>query len=361
MMLPFNTEGLLDTPLGPALLRSRRALWRFQFLHPRLRQRLYRRLAANLKANIPIYETFRILAARYETRKDQRAGLYRQWADDMTGATLADAFRGWIPPTEHATIGAADRAGAAAQGLADVADYIDQMLSIKKALRSAFSYPFVLVIVLAVYTLVWAHYIVPEMQLDRAQLSPESLRVLDFADALAVWTPVGVPTVLGLAALIWWSLGRYVGPGRDLLDRAVPWKVYKQYQSANFLVSVHTLLRAEIPLRDCLAHLREGASPWLHHRIDALADALVGHDPTTALAEIVDDELGDDIAIASLAGTIDATLATAATEIHVTTTERLQATATRANAVALAIIALYMILLVGSLFSFGVDLSTAVS
>lgn len=83
--------------------------------------------------------------------------------------------------------------------------------------------------------------------------------------------------------------------------------------------------------------------------------------PLTCPTCAIPAERAGEAGIASLAGTIEATLATAATEIHVTTTERLQATATRANVVALAVIALYMVLLVGSLFSFGVDLSTAVS
>ena len=335
----------------------RRRLLRWQFLHIDLRRRLYQRLASNIEADIPLYDTFRVLSARYAQRGDPRAALYRDWAEHMAGGTLGDTLRGWIPSTERATIAAAERAGATRGGLIDAAHYLAQLQAIRAELRKAFSYPLLLLAVLVIYVLFWAFRIVPALNFDPELLSEQSQFTINMAEAIRNWSlPLLVPLLAGAGA-VWWSCGHYTGPARRLLDRALPWSTYRQYQTANFLLSLNTLLSAELPLRDCLNQLRTGATPWLLYQIDLMSDSLVGRDPSVVLSALVDPELGDDIAVAAAVGTIENTIAIIARQIHISTTERINSLAQRINVVLLALVTAFIVLLVGSLLSIGGDLA----
>lgn len=76
---------------------------------------------------------------------------------------------------------------------------------------------------------------------------------------------LGICAVAGFAFK--WSFANWAGTARVKVDRYLPYRLYRDYTSANFLVALAAMLMAKKSLVDALHSLNEQATPWLSWHI----------------------------------------------------------------------------------------------
>jgi len=87
---------------------------------------------------------------------------------------------------------------------------------------------------------------------------------------------LGALSVL-LAALLVWSFRHWYGTLRSRLDQYLPYSLYRDMNSADFLLNMAGLLRSGKQLVEALHILdsqQSHASPWLHHHLRTILDRL---------------------------------------------------------------------------------------
>ncbi|EOO2892210.1 type II secretion system F family protein, partial [Escherichia coli] len=92
--------------------------------------------------------------------------------------------------------------------------------------------------------------------------------------------------IITLVIIIRFSLSRYTGPGRRLLDKLPPWSLYQTFHGVNYLFSISSMLQINIPLSQALLRIEKSAehNKWLKERIQAIRkNVLSGQNLATAM------------------------------------------------------------------------------
>lgn len=187
------------------------------------------------------------------------------------GMALAEAMTNWLPAQERALIDAGQLSGNLIDAFNDCARLIEVRSRILSCVATATFYPALLWALLAYLLWVVAYELVPNMARMSDPRSWTGTAGL-LHELASLVTGAGPYVVAGLALLLtasFWSLPRYTGPGRVLLDRLPPWSIYRTLQGTTFLLNIAVLLRSGIKPYDGLQMLHRTASPWLRQRIEA--------------------------------------------------------------------------------------------
>lgn len=234
-----------------------------------------------------LYEDLAFLLENNQKTEDAIAGMQRtrRRRNDAVSLCLADirhaltrgrgldvGLAGWIP-SQEATILRAGRAAKDLRGaLLRAIEVVKGIGEMKATAAVNLTYPVML--------LAGTFYMM-QMVYDRflprlEQLAPPNLWTgpLWWLGAITHFF-IGNRYVLaaGLAAFcIWviWSLPRLTGKIRQhVLDRLLPWSLYREMQGVSFLLNLSALLRANVRTEEALDMLSRNATPWLYERLTA--------------------------------------------------------------------------------------------
>ncbi len=170
---------------------------------------LLRDLSLMLAAGVPAIEALRTLVEEGGQTGQHAAGrVAKRLADDlMSGIPMAAAFERQpdvFPETVRNLVAIGDQSGTLDRMLAEAAEHVERMVSIRRDIRTAMIYPiFVFATIFAVAAF-WVYYVVPNMarlfrQLN-AKLPPITEGLVRFSDALAEHALVAALVVVVLAA-----------------------------------------------------------------------------------------------------------------------------------------------------------------
>lgn len=199
------------------------------------------------------------------------------WLDDFLQATrnglsLDQALADWVPRQECAIISAGVQDSHLVAALKRAADVVRGISEMKSTVFGQLTYPFVLVGVIVVIMLMIYRYFLPPL----THLFPRENwegAIWWLGNSAALVAEKGVLLALvGALALGWtiWSLPNVTGRVRRIMDRLMPWSLYKDFQGVVFLLNIAALLNAGVPLLEALNRMAEHASPWLKERLNAI-------------------------------------------------------------------------------------------
>ena len=269
--------------LSPKLVRL--------FLPSRTREQVYEALAAYLDNRLNLMDCLALL------RRHTPKGVWlRESFLDLTrvrlaaGQSFSQALRDMIPGAESMVIAGGEAAGQQAQGLRLAADMVRTRREVLDSVGDALAYPLFLLMLFVGLLLTVAIFVVPSLAglipLNTWQGSAQILhRVSDF---VASWRGLALAAAaLAAAGLAVYSLPRWTGPGRQIMDNLPPWSLYRLVVSGMWLFTLATLIRGGVRTARALELTRDnGASRWLQTRIEAVRGRYArGKDLGEALAD----------------------------------------------------------------------------
>lgn len=184
------------------------------------------------------------------------------------GQPLASSFRGIMPESDLMVLSAieSDIAG----GMNSLADAVEVENEIRGMLIGACLMPvFVMLLTLAIMTgvtVILAPLLDTIIRRDQWSSLGQIAAVLIDLQRNTWWfmTPLCIAAAAGCV----WSLPRWTGAGRAWCDKWIPiYSVYRNFNSAKFLISLATMMRGTVSLRPALQTMQSKASPWMRWHI----------------------------------------------------------------------------------------------
>jgi toxin coregulated pilus biosynthesis protein E len=282
-------------------MEFKKALRKFQFtLNKRIA--LYERIADFLDNKFPVEETLETIGSRYRKRKDFRAEIISDWRRKLAiGKKFSDAIKDHVPAEERVLIAAGETsAGGLPQGLREAIRLSQSTAEIRNTIISGAVYPVVL-LVLTSLMLVMYNKQIAEVFLKMLDIRqwPESGRILYHISGVVVnqwWLLGGI--LGGVTIALKWALPNWIGPGRSVANHVVPFSIYKDQQSASFLLALSSMMVSGTSLNEALQKIQERGSPWLKHHVGKMLKKLrvAGSDYGKALdTGMLDEETAGDI------------------------------------------------------------------
>lgn len=233
-----------------------------------------------------LYEDLAFLLENNQKTEDAIAGMQRnRRRKDAVSLCLADVrlaltrgrgldvgLAGWIP-SQEATILRAGRAAKDLRGaLLRAIEVVKGIAEMKATALVNLTYPVMLLAGTFYMMQMVSDRFLPRLE----QLAPPELWTGPLWWLGAI-THFFISNKYALAAslvafCIWlnWSLPRLTGSlRRRVLDKLLPWSLYREMQGVSFLLNLSALLRANVRTEEALDMLSRNATPWLYERLTA--------------------------------------------------------------------------------------------
>lgn len=274
-----------------------------------VRLKIYKKLASLIKNGVQVKDALEIIkkqAGRGGKRNtDPIPMAISEWVRRLkTGDTLANSMGDWIGFEDRMLIQAGEEAGDVATGLLSVINASKARKEIVSNIVKGLAYPCVILLVALAILLMYGYKVIPEFV---KMSDPETWSGMAKGLYYVSWFiqnvfPYVAVLLLIIFGLIMYSLPRWTGSLRIVADKMPPWSIYKMLQGSGFILSMAALTKAKVPIKDSLAKLRKGASPWLKERIDAAYVGLksgvnLGHALDKAGHKFPEQDVIDDISI----------------------------------------------------------------
>lgn len=242
----------------------------------RVRQKLWKKLAANAKYNIPPYTVIDSLLRRVQSKRKPLAVMYARLARNRgVGIKFGSALTGYASPEEIQLILAGESSGDIGSGFELAADLLKSKSAIRKAIIGACAYPLFLGILSIAMLLMISTRVIPQF----AEMFPPERWTGAAATLYSITSFVnstgGIIAAIAILALcmgIFISFPRWTGPWRKKVDGFGPWGIYRLAVGSSWLFSFATLMRAGIHIRHILSDMMAAAdcTPYLKERLAAI-------------------------------------------------------------------------------------------
>jgi type II secretory pathway component PulF len=193
----------------------------------------------------------------------------------QNGSSFGEALTYWVPDTERMIISAGEQAGQLESTLLSVVDVVVAGKKIKAVIVSGLTYPIAILVLIICYLYIFGTRVIPEFAkvVDPSNWhgAAKSLHVM--SQLVQHWMLPFVLTLAFLFALVLWSMPRWRGSLRIIIDRFAPYSIYRLVVGSGFLMAFSALQHAGVTVEKSLIRLADMAQPWLRERLDG---ALLG-------------------------------------------------------------------------------------
>ena len=223
-------------------------------------------------------ELFEAWADREAVRGNDVAMVYRDIVTRLEegGQPLNKALAPYIPKEEALIIESGEAHGKIAQALESVKKQKATHEEIRSIVLAAMSSPAQSILNIALTSLIAGTFLWPEMMraVEETHWGEWTLPLIHFEMGFANhWEVSGI--VFFIAWLYWWSIPRWTGQVRAILDRIPPWSIYRDQQSAIFLSVLGGLLSSGMELDAALARIEKNSSIWLGWHVHQIRKRLL--------------------------------------------------------------------------------------
>ena len=232
----------------------------------------YEQLSALLKNDISRYEALSLMRSSYQKH---RTILESFWLEvkilndliyridcGLGSDSLAEVFEGLVPQSDITILSVGSKKG---ESLDHVVSVTSQFKKLKSEVFKMFVSPIVaaLLIVIGVYAA--NSYIFPILtNIKPVDQFPYMTRNLyDFCKYFSDNLMSFCVFVAVFTFMVYFSLSRFTGKVRNILDKIPPYNIYKQIQATNFLISLSMLLKSEIDFNSAVQQVNRTASKYL--------------------------------------------------------------------------------------------------
>ncbi len=287
------------------------------------RKKLYRKLATFLKNGARLDVALEDMLKRYqrENPKHPFAVCLESWLLTLRrGKSFSEAITGWVPDDEKMFLKAGE--DDIQKAFTTVTELLTANEMMAKTLKKGFIVPVIFLTIAVALMLFYAYVLIPTF----LESAPKGAVFTGMAGAVQSttafvrdWLVLILAVLLGIIALIFYSLPRWTGKLRIVCDKFFPWKIYRIKQGLGWLLALSALTSQGYKTFDAMTLLSEGANPWLKQRLDAVIQNQKNKmDFGAALIEtpyqFPDQDILDDIAVYSQDGDFDKALEIVANE-----------------------------------------------
>lgn len=195
----------------------------------------------------------------------------REWQKNLErGMSFSDATRGWVPPDETLLVTSGNLSNLVV-ALENVGRVVDGTQRIRRAMRSAITYPlFLLALTFGIIIMVGVYLVPPLAEVGGNDVVwTGTARSLIWLSNFSIkyWFPI----VMGVGIvflLIWASMANWSGWMRSKFDSFPPWSIYKIQVSVGWLMSLAAMVSAGVTLPDAIRMLADNANKYLRDILD---------------------------------------------------------------------------------------------
>ncbi|MBN3825107.1 type II secretion system protein F [Burkholderia sp. Ac-20384] len=249
--------------------------WARLQLTSKARIRLYRKIAKMLSNGMPLLKILEELELRasHEGRKPNEpiALTLADWRSVVqNGGMLAEAMLWWVPHAEQMIVMAGEQSGRLEVSLVNVCALVQFSRRIRASVVGGLTYPAVILSMTVGYLYLFGQFVIPRFA---TIVSPErwhgvARSLYDLSRFVQGWMVYCLLIAALLAGALMFSMPRWSGRLRTVLDRYPPYSVYRLIIGCGFLVALSSLQSAGFTVEKSLARLAVDARPWLRQRID---------------------------------------------------------------------------------------------
>lgn len=234
---------------------------------------LYEDLAFLLDNNLQVEKALQAMIGSYGGKRppvvyclDDMLSALRQ------GQSIDQGLASWIPRQEAAILSAGVQDGNLAAALYRAITVVKGMSEMKTALISTLLYPVMLLgTTFAMMKMVTVYFLPRLASLSSRDHWSGALWWLSTTSEFFVRHAFLLGgLVMLLTAFVIWSMPNLTGKTRQhVLDRLLPWSVYRDVSGVGFLLNFSALMRAQVKTEDAIEILSRHAPPWLYERLAA--------------------------------------------------------------------------------------------
>ncbi|MFE6906626.1 type II secretion system F family protein [Streptomyces erythrochromogenes] len=234
-----------------------------------------RQMAAFIRAGVPILDALEIIRAETKDKK-----LARLLVDVMDSLRFGESFAGAmavhtkaLPPFYVAVLRSAEATGELDVVMAQLGRYIERDVEGRRTIRSALTYPSLVMALAVAVILVLVIFVLPRFQLFfesfNAELPLPTRILLGFTDFVMVWYPVVIGVLVALVAAVIAALR--TERGRRLRDRfllvlPVVGDVVRYMVIERFCRILTSMIKAGVPIPEALGLAASGADNLVYER-----------------------------------------------------------------------------------------------
>ncbi|ANN80806.1 type II secretion system F family protein [Bordetella flabilis] len=243
----------------------------------RLYNQLYIHLKNGNKLDVALTDMYEIYSDDGKKPRDKVALMMRDILAGMdNGISFANSMAPYIPEGEYFLISAGEKSSYLKEAMVQASRFIKAKQRIGASMRKAFVYNIFLSIMMVAVLIVSAYYLIPQsmVMIKPAQLTGFAYGLYAMSQFVVNYGIYTVVLIIGFIFLVRWSQPNYTGRHRILLDHVWPFSLYRTVNGATFLISLSSLMQANVQTGDALKELAEHASPYIRQRILAARSGL---------------------------------------------------------------------------------------
>lgn len=325
---------------------------------PIRRAEIYEMLGALIADGKPLDASLRTLKSRYTEKKRPNAGILAAWLNSMAeGDSFGDAVKGYAKDAEAIILSASEKSGDLAGGFKKAADLARAGAKIRGVIFAELAGPILQTLMLMFMLVGFSTSLAPELtkSVPVAYMDPSAQVLFKVAGVVAQLWIYALILIVAFLVFVAWTVPRYTGRFRPILNKIPPYSVYRTYTSATFMISLSALIGAGIPIESAIRFIRELSSPWMKERLSIMVGRMqAGIEQGAAMdTGLLTDNISDMVSVyASTAnfGESVSSLGAFATADGIKTIEKQTQIANLLTKIALAVLITWMLT---SVFSLG--------
>ncbi|MDV5227042.1 type II secretion system F family protein [Providencia rettgeri] len=238
---------------------------------------MYKFCADMIQANLPLYDSIlklkeeglAILGKSFVKKID--ALLNRM----TSGESISYAFEPYIPKEELSLIYSSEKSGALAEGFEGLIDIITYKDMLSAKIKKALAFPIIMICLSLVVIAGYSVKVFPafEKVLPSNRWPGVTSSLYNFGLSLVdgLWINILISAIV-IYFLINFLLANVKGKIRDdILDRVIPFSIYKKVNAAVLMTSIASMLQNRIPIQEALNIISLNANKWLLYHVTIMS------------------------------------------------------------------------------------------
>lgn len=334
----------------------------------KMRAEFFHDLALSLEEKTSLFKAISKLEVRARRREPLMAPLYFEILSRLESGSLALAMNKVVSPVENLILDAVQTGSdiALADGLKHLAGLTEQIDAMSSLIRKAIFYPAILLTLFAMMATGFSFFAVPvlEQLLPPEKWPPLGQGLYFVASAIRSYGVFLIAAIVAAVFMFAWSLPNWTSPTRRWLDKFLPFSIYRDYNSALIIVALGCMMRANISVRSSLERSIEFASPWMRWHLRTIIRRLATANSssfglafqTGLLSSKIEDRIED---AGERVNPVDSFIKIG-NGIMFSTSRSLEKTASRLNALLMALCGLSLLLMMAGFFTTAFELQRGI-
>lgn len=278
----------------------------------KLRTKVYKKLGSLIKQSLSIKDIIIEITNIKDMENTPEYFFLKNIQKQMQkGKSFTDSVVGWVSDNELQLIKAGEKSGDLEKSFSMAIKLTTRLKEIKKRIYSEAAYPAILILASLGLLYGLSTNIMPSLTgisnpNDWPSMSKNLYLLSYFVEKNIFYIFL---ILLSLSSLITYTLPKLTGNIRDRLDSFPPYSTYKVLQSSIFLISLSTLLNAQITLKESILNLKKQANPYVSNKLKVMIKRIdKGETPGKSINTEFMGKAGADIEIYSKAADFEKAL-----------------------------------------------------